>query len=80
MSMFEKASRLKLRFASTRGGLSVEDLWDLSLANLNGLAKGINKAIKASEEEDFLKEAKKTDTEAKLAFEIVLHILNTKKA
>lgn len=78
--MFEKASRLKLRFSTTKGYMSVEDLWDLSLANLNAMAKALNKAIKAEEEEDFLKAAKATSTELKLSFDIVLHVLNTKKA
>jgi len=78
--MFEKASRLNLRFATNKGNLTTEDLWDLSLANLNVIAKDLNKQIKASEEEDFLKTEKRADTELKLKFEIVIHILNTKKA
>ena len=47
MSIFEKASRLQLRFASTKGSLSVEDLWGLSLESLDTLAKAVNKQIKA---------------------------------
>lgn len=78
--MFEKASRMKLRFMSDRGQLNVEDLWDLSLTKLNGLAKHLNKAIKEMEEEDFLQEAKASDAVTKLKFDIVLHTLNTKKA
>lgn len=80
MSMFEKASRMKLRFQTAKGWLTVEDLWDLSLANLNMLAKAFNKQIKAAEEEDFLKEAAQPAVEQKLAFEITLHVLTTKKA
>ena len=78
--MFEKASRLKLRIATAKGQLTVEDLWDLNLATLNAIAKGLNKQLKLAEEEDFLKEAKKSDTETKLAFDITLHVLTTKKA
>ena len=78
--MFEKASRMKLRVITTRGAITTEDLWDLSLANLNGLAKNLNKQIKAAEEEDFLKEQGKAATELKLAFDITLHVLQTKKA
>ena len=58
----------------------VEDLWSLSLEMLNEIAKGLNKQLKASEEEDFLKVAKPENTRIKLAFDIAIHILNTKKA
>ena len=36
--MFEKASRLKLRFSTSIGMLSAEDLWDLPLSSRNGTA------------------------------------------
>ena len=76
---FEKASRLKLRFGSDWGCLTAEDLWDLSLPQLNSIAKVISKDLKSAEEEDFLKEENKEDTVLKLKFEIVLYVLNTKK-
>lgn len=78
--MFEKASRMKLRFATRKGTLSVEDLWDLSLADLNILAKSLNKVLKESSEEDFLEVSNKVDVENKLKFDLALYILNTKKA
>jgi hypothetical protein len=77
--MFEKASRLKLRFETSKGILFVEDLWDLSLTDLNKIAKSYNKTIKESEEEDFLREVTKEDKVTKLKFDIVLHILTIKK-
>jgi hypothetical protein len=77
--LFEKASRLKLRFQSTKGILSTEDLWDLSLQDLNALAKKLNRQIKNMSEEDFLQEETKEDKETKLAFDLVIHVLNVKK-
>jgi hypothetical protein len=77
--MFEKATRLKLRISTDKGYLSVEDLWDLSLQNLNRIAKVLNKDIKESDEEDFLEETTEKDTIAKLKFDIVLYILKIKK-
>lgn len=77
--MFEKASRLKLRFNSVKGSLDIEDLWELNLQALNQLAKRYSKIIKESNEEDFLEDLSKEDEILILKFDIVLHILKTKK-
>jgi hypothetical protein len=79
MIMFEKASRLKLRFPTPQGNATAEDLWDLPLTRLNSLAKNLNKQLKSAEEEDFLEEASSVDTVTKLSFDIVLHIIKTKQ-
>lgn len=78
--MFAKATRSKLRWSTTRGLLSVEDLWDLNLTSLNNIAKGLKKELKAEAEEDFLDEKSEEDTITKLKFDVVLEILNIKKA
>lgn len=79
MELFEKASREKLRFNSVKGLLTTEDLWDLSLQDLNGIAKGLKKDLTAAEEEDFLEDISKENLGFKFKFDIVLHVLNTKK-
>lgn len=38
MNIFAKASRIKLRFESTRGLLTVEDLWSLKLSSVSSTA------------------------------------------
>jgi len=70
--MFEKASRSKLRFMSTKGLLTVEDLWDIPLTSKNGvslddIAKSLHKQIKESEETSFVEEVSKKNTELSLA-------------
>lgn len=77
--IFEKTTRKKLRFKSDKGYLTVEDLWDLSLIQLNKMAKFYSKEKKASAEEDFLQEKSVEDTTVKLQFDVVLHILEVKK-
>jgi hypothetical protein len=77
--MFEKASRIKLRFNAHCGVITTEDLWDLTLIQLNALAKNLNKEVKSSQEEDFLKDILPEDTIPKLKFDLVLYVLNTKK-
>jgi hypothetical protein len=77
--MFDKATRMKLRFQSEKHGwVSIEDLWDISKAELNRMAKTLNRQLKQDEEEDFLRESSTEDTENKLRFNLVLHILNVK--
>ncbi len=76
---FEKASRLKLRFETTKGLISTEDLWDLSLTSLDTIAKAVNKKIKDEAEESFLGKKSKSSTELALKLEIVVHIIKVKE-
>lgn len=76
--MFEKASRLKLRFNSKVGLINVEDLWDLTLPSLDSIAKDLNKQIKAEAEESFITVKSKANTTLELGFEIVKHVIKVK--
>ena len=58
MDLFLKALVNKWRFQTTKGALTAEDLFDLSLASLDNLAKAENKTLKASEEESFIPNAR----------------------
>ena len=78
--MFEKASRLKVRFNSTRGIISPEDLWDLKdakgLAELNRMYIDLNKGLKESSEEGLLKtRATKADKELELKIAILKRVV-----
>jgi len=76
-NIFEIAARAKLRFASPRfAALSTEDLFDLTLTQLDEVAKGINRQINAEKEESFLSQNKNSvrkDLELKL--DIVKHVI-----
>jgi len=78
--MFEKASRLKLRFNTSKGLLSVEDLWDLPLtsntgkANLDDVARDLHRKLKDDNAMSFVDD-KSADKESELAFEIVKHVI-----
>ncbi|EBS2632400.1 hypothetical protein DRX00_11595 [Salmonella enterica subsp. enterica serovar Gatuni] len=78
--MFDKATRLKLRFESNKGLLSVEQVWDLSLNALNEMAKGLSRQVKAAEtdEEDFIGTKSAVDSELQLRFDVVKHIIGVK--
>jgi len=76
--MFEKASRLKLRFNSSVGIINVEDLWDLTLTSLDSIAKDLNRKIKAEAEESFITVKSKSNTTLELGFDIVKHVIKVK--
>lgn len=78
MSNFLKASRAKLRFASGKGFLSVEDLWDLSLESLDTIAKAVNKQLKAETEESFIGKRTTKNTELELQLEILKEVIQIK--
>ena len=51
--MFETAVRTKMRFPF-KGVVSVEDLWDLSVENLDTVYKTLNSELKKATEESLL--------------------------
>lgn len=78
MDNFKLASQQKLRFKTTKGQLSVEQLWDLSLEELDALAVSLEVEHTESGRKSFLTRNSAKDKTAKLKFDIVLDVLNTK--
>jgi hypothetical protein len=85
MDLFEKATKWKLRYPTPVGNVTTEDLWDLPLTsnkarqpNLNDIAKGLSKQVKAGDEEDFVDPKVEPDKELKAAFEVVKHVISVK--
>lgn len=59
MNLFEIATREKFRFASIKGELSVEQLWDVSLTSKTGfdldtIARTVNQELKETDTESFV--------------------------
>ncbi len=78
MENFKLASQQKIRFQTTKGLLSTEQLWDLSLDELDALAVSYETEHKQSGKKSFLTKVSVKDKTAKLRFDVVLDILNTK--
>lgn len=81
--MFKEASQLKLRFSTSVGNLSTEDLWDLPLTSRNGasldnLAKELNREIKNAEEESFVVKKSSSNKVLDLKFSIVKDVIKDK--
>ena len=69
--IFEYATRKKLRF-SYNGSISTEDLWDLSLEELDRIFKGLNAKVKQSQEESLLEKKEKSEEEERLEVQIAV--------
>lgn len=85
--MYKKASQQKLRIATSRGMLSVEQLWDLPKEEIGQLAVALRKRIKdarginGDSELDFLQSAEHSeDTTDELTFRILKDIYQTLQA
>jgi hypothetical protein len=83
VEMFEKASRLKLRFETTKGQLTVEDLWQLPLTsasgpNLDDIAVALDKKLKDTTNVSFVHKKLKSDQTTQLKFDIVRHIIDVR--
>ena len=77
--MFEIATRKKYRFPY-KGQISVEDLWDLSVQNLDGIYKALKKEAKRAEEDSLLSSKSEKDTDLENKIKIVTYIVSVKQA
>ena len=82
--LFEKATRLKLRFGSPQGPLTVEDVWDLPLtsragrANLDDIARFYSRELKEQETESFVTKPPRKDAALVLGFEIIKRVIEVR--
>ena len=79
INIFEQAAREGIRFPY-KGIVSVEDLWDLSVQELDKIFKVLNARIKTLEGESLLGTKNKADTDLDLQIAIVRHIVEVKLA
>lgn len=85
--LYKKAAQVKLRIQTCKGLLSVEDVWGLSLANLDASIRSLAPLVKKYQTEDsdldFLSSNSSTKNEEtsllELSFEILKDVYITKK-
>ena len=86
MNIYQQAARNKLRFASNKGDLTVEQLWDLPLSSKTGvdldtIAKSVNRELNALAEESFVQtKSSPQKTLLALKLEIVVDVILTIEA
>lgn len=81
--IFEQATRLKIRFSTPQGQISVEDLWDLPLTsqrppNLDSIAIGLYKTLGENSEVNFVEARNTANDIEQLKFDVVKHVIAIK--
>lgn len=76
--MYKEATRIGLRVPTSKGLLSVEQLWSLDLEELDTLAVKLEEGYKNSKSKSFLDKKTTKDKYIKLQFDVVLDVLQTK--
>lgn len=83
-NVFEYATRNKVRFSSSRGELTAEQLWDVPLRstdgfNLDAVAKVANKAFKDATEESFVSSIRTaTQDRLEMTLEVIKRVIEVK--
>ena len=80
--MYKQASQLKLRYPTSVGMVSTEQLWDLNQIQLSNSIKAVKKALSKSEGDDelsFLGSEKIVDVENQLRFNVLKDVFLSKK-
>lgn len=78
MNLFEIATRKKYRFATNKGSLSVEDLWDLSSTQLDATYRAMTKELREQGGESLMQKDN-DNTVLTDKIEIIKHIFLVKQ-
>lgn len=77
-NMFERAVREKLRITCSIGVLTLEEVYDLDVPKLDALSVELNELLEKEPKKSFIKDINAEDSQLRLAFNLVYHILQTK--
>jgi len=76
--MYKEALQKKLRFKTNKGMITTEDLFDLSLQNLNTLAIMLDKKVNEAPKKSFIEELPAEENDDELRFNIVKDVISVK--
>lgn len=79
-NMFEKAARQKIRIPCEKGWLYVEDLFDLSLKELDKIYKILNTQLKTAKEDSLLDVKDTSTSKLELQVDLVKYVFGVKKS
>jgi len=82
MNIFEQATRQSFRFASAKGFITTEDLWNLPLTStgvsLDAIARQLHKEIQASSVPSFVEAMTESNSLLETMLEVVKHVIAVK--
>lgn len=79
INIFEQGTRQNVLF-NFRGLMTIQDLWKLSLQNLNTIAVALYEEIKGQAAISFIEDAPVANQELQLKLDIVKRVIEVKKA
>ncbi len=77
--MYKEASKKGLKIHTNKGVLTVEQLWTLSLEELDTLAVSLDEAVSSNKGKSFLTKKSTVDKWTKLKLDIIVDIIQTKQ-
>lgn len=80
IDMFEKAARQKIRIPCEKGWLYVEDLFDLTLKELDKIYKILNTQLKTAKEDSLLDVKDTSTSKLELRVDLVKYVFGVKKS
>ena len=75
INLFEKASRVRVRFDSRKGQVTLEDLWSLPLSVVDEIAVATDKVVNATQTESFISKVKTVSEMDVLRLDLLKHII-----
>lgn len=76
---FEQVTRKRMRFPHHKGNLTVEQLWDLDLEDLNEIYKTLKSRLKKASEDSLLETSNPEDEDINIQIDTVKYIFEVKK-
>lgn len=78
MSIFEQATKSGLRFKAANGQVSTEDLWSLSLAQLDVIARSLRKELREEDYSFIFAAGTASNAKTELMLEVVKRVIASK--
>ena len=78
MNIHAKGNKQKLLFSSSKGQVSMQDLYDLPLSNMRSMANAVNRGLKQSD--DLFAVVSDEDSNNKLRLAIILDVIGCRVA